>query len=63
MEMSGDVRAKICPYCHANSYVINSRTNDNGVIFRRRRCENCRETWSTVEIVIEEAWADARDWR
>lgn len=41
----------ICPKCGAeNKYVTNSRTI-KGLKTRRRRCKECGENWTTIEVM------------
>lgn len=42
--------ARVCPRCwSAQGKVIDIRTTSRGLI-RRRRCTQCYETWTTIEI-------------
>ena len=42
-----------CPFCkHLNSYVVDSKSNDDGKIVRRRRaCEACNKRFNTFEKI------------
>ncbi|HKC05093.1 MAG TPA: ATP cone domain-containing protein [Patescibacteria group bacterium] len=42
-----------CPYCHKQlTFVTNSRpTKNNAQVWRRRYCENCKETFTTHEVI------------
>ena len=44
----------ICPKCHADSAVLDSRTKQHGIIRRRRQCKDCKYRWSTVEVLASE---------
>ena len=48
------LQVKYCPKCHKTSIVENSRTEDCGVIRRRRMCPECRAVWNTVEVLEDE---------
>lgn len=45
-----------CPHCHvhAKTQVVDSRRRRDGDpgIRRRRRCQECKETFSTFEVVV-----------
>lgn len=41
----------ICPICKCyDSAVLDSRQNDDGMIRRRRKCLNCGNRYSTLEL-------------
>jgi len=44
-----------CPFCQLdNDKVLDSRSVDDGVMFRRRRqCLNCNKRFTTIERVVE----------
>ena len=44
----------LCPKCHADSGVLDSRMKQHGIIRRRRQCEDCKYRWSTVEVLVSE---------
>ena len=46
---------------HINSMVVDSRTRDDGVVRRRRRCKTCQCRFTTLEIEIDqvEKWKKA----
>lgn len=41
-----------CPYCGWNDSRVTDSRDQGGTIHRRRRCEHCRERFSTVESVV-----------
>lgn len=43
------IGAKMCPACGGESKVVNSRTLQNGDIFRRRECLACMKRYNTIE--------------
>lgn len=46
-----------CPHCGSDSsYVIDSRHRVLGeipIVYRRRRCKDCQESYSTYELAAE----------
>jgi transcriptional repressor NrdR len=42
-----------CPYCHKQvTFITNSRpTKNNAQVWRRRKCSNCAEVFTTHEII------------
>ncbi len=46
----------VCPYCHQNTQVRNSRPQRAGFsVWRRRHCEKCRITFTTSEQMTLES--------
>lgn len=45
-----------CPKCSSASGVLQSRTQPDNTMWRRRRCDKCGHRWSTREI-------DHKEWK
>ncbi len=46
----------VCPHCHENTKVTNSRTHKNGFsVWRRRHCQSCQSTFTTLEQISIES--------
>lgn len=43
-----------CPECGDswNNKTLDSRTDDDGLRIRRRKCESCGARWKTAEVAI-----------
>lgn len=54
-----------CPFCHApDTRVVDSRLTPDGRVRRRRECVECRERFTTYEVVeLSLPWVVKRDGR
>lgn len=48
-----------CPFCQANTAVIDSRPRADAVT-RRRKCRQCKRTFGTTERITQERLSDER---
>lgn len=48
--MSEPISVRKCDRCNVESYVVDSRPQPDGTIYRRRECPFCKSRWTTYEI-------------
>lgn len=59
MEGDGRTYVKTCVDCGTKTLVIDSREQENGSIWRKRRCPKCGFIFTTIEV--EECMSDVAD--
>ena len=56
-----------CPYCgYLKNDTYDTRDSTNGRVRRRRKCRNCKQAFTTYEVVIsDEEWyaPEVRKWK
>ena len=52
----------VCPYCHKDTKVSNSRPHKAGFsVWRRRRCQDCQIAFTTLEQILIESTISSKD--
>ncbi len=42
-----------CKKCGGEGWIYLNRNMDSGSVYRRRRCKQCGEKWTTIELPAE----------